>query len=41
MSQVQRKLTTILATDAEGYTRVMESDTQSGLRCRIGVHPCA
>jgi adenylate cyclase len=26
MSQVQRKLTTILAADAEGYSRVMEAD---------------
>jgi len=26
MSQVQRKLTTILAADADGYSRVMESD---------------
>lgn len=26
MSQVQRKLTTILAADAEGYSRVMETD---------------
>jgi adenylate cyclase len=40
MSQVQRKLTTILAADAAGYSRVMESDevrTLSDLRAARGV----
>jgi len=40
MSQVQRKLTTILAADADGYSRVMETDevgTLSALRTARGV----
>jgi len=40
MSQVQRKLTTILAADAAGYSRVMETDevrTLSDLRAARGV----
>jgi adenylate cyclase len=40
MSQVQRKLTTILAADAAGYSRVMESDevrTLTDLRAARGV----
>ncbi|MGE0044890.1 MAG: adenylate/guanylate cyclase domain-containing protein [Hyphomonadaceae bacterium] len=40
MSQVQRKLTTILAADADGYSRVMEADevsTVSALRAARGV----
>jgi adenylate cyclase len=40
MSQVQRKLTTILAADAAGYSQVMESDevrTLSDLRAARGV----
>jgi adenylate cyclase len=39
-SQVQRKLTTILAADADGYSRVMEADevgTLSALRAARGV----
>ena len=30
-SEVQRKLTTILAADAEGYSRVMDADEVRGL----------
>jgi adenylate cyclase len=40
MSQVQRKLTTILAADADGYSRVMETDevgTLGALRAARGV----
>jgi adenylate cyclase len=40
MSQVQRKLTTILAADADGYSRVMEADevgTLGALRAARGV----
>ena len=40
MSQVQRKLTTILAADAASYSRVMEADevgTLSALRAARGV----
>ncbi len=40
MSQVQRKLTTILAADADSYSRVMEADevgTLSALRAARGV----